>query len=282
MKNVYEDSVAIVTGASSGIGRELALQLAGLSATVVLASRNEERLGEVAALCRKHGGGQALVVPTDVADKGACKKLVDQTVATFGRIDHLFNNAGYGITSELIELSDIALFDKLMEVNFNGSMYCTYYALPHLVKTKGRICGISSVAGWFSMAGSSIYNASKHAMRGFFDAIRQEVKPKGVSVTMIYPGYVVTEFLANVQTQEGVERGQQALKLYSEKMTTAKECAQRTLKANAKRKREVLMTTQANIGIWVKRFFPGLLDRLLAGYRNRREERMKRLLSGDE
>ena len=281
MKNVYEDSVAIVTGASSGIGRELALQLAGLSATVVLASRNEERLEEVAALCQEQGS-QALVVPTDVADKEACKNLIDRTIATFGRIDHLFNNAGYGITSELIELSDIALFDKLLQVNFNGSMYCTYYALPHLVKTKGRICGISSVAGWFSMAGSSIYNASKHAMRGFFDAIRQEVKPKGVSVTMIYPGYVVTEFLANVQTQEGVERGQQALKLYSEKMMTAEECAKRTLKAAAKRKREVLMTTQANIGIWVKRFFPGLLDRLLAGYRNRREERMKKLLSSDE
>ena len=275
-KNPYEGAVAIVTGASAGIGTELALQLADRGAKVVLAARDAERLEAVAEQCRGQGA-EALVVPTDVGDRGACKALIEKTVAEFGRIDVLFNNAGYAVGSELAELEDIELFDRQMRVNFNGSMWCTYFALPHLIKSGGRICAISSVAGWFSMAGNSIYNASKFAMRGFFDSIRQELKPKGVSVTVIYPGYVVTEFFARVENKSGVRRGPEALGFYKKSMMTAATCARITLDATARRKRDVLMTIQAKIGLWVKRLFPGLIDKILIAYRRRRDQKLEQL-----
>lgn len=275
-KNSYEGAVAIITGASAGIGAELAFQLAEQGAKVVLAARDAARLEEVAEKCRQRGG-EALVVPTDVGEREACKALIDKSVAEFGRIDVLFNNAGYAVGCELADLEDVELFERQMHVNFNGSMWCTYFALPHLLKSKGRICAVSSVAGWIAMASNSIYNASKFAMRGFFDAIRTELKPKGVSVTVIYPGYVVTEFFSRVEDKAGKRRGPKALGFYNKRMMTAEKCAQITLKATAKRKRDVLMTFQANVGLWVWRFFPGLIDRVLVAYRSHRDRKFEKL-----
>lgn len=274
MRSTFQDKVIIVTGASMGIGRELSLQLAHSGAKVVLAARSEDKIKELENEITGFGH-HALGVVTDVGSKESCLALINATLKEYGRIDGLINNAGYGVTSTLVELENIELFDKQMQVNFNGSMYCTYYALPHLVKSRGMICGISSVAGYASMAGSSIYNASKFAMRGFFDAIRQEMKEFGVSVTMIYPGYVVTEFAANVMTKEGETRGKEALGMYTKKMMTAETCARITLKAMLKRKREVIMTFSGNLGIWLKRFFPKTIERVILAYMKIRQKKLK-------
>lgn len=277
--STFAGKVVIVTGGSMGIGKEMVLQLVQQGAKVVMAARSETRLKELEKLL-KDKGGEVLAVVTDVGKKEQCKNLVDKTLEHFGRIDGLINNAGYGVTSPLLELDDLDLFDQQMQVNFNGSMYCTRYALPHLVKTKGMICGISSIAGFASMAGSSIYNASKFAMRGFFDAVRQELKEHGVSVTMIYPGYVVSEFAANVKTKEGKTRGKKALDMYTKHMMTAETCARISLKAMAKRKREVIMTFSGNVAIWLKRFFPGLIDIIILKLKKKREEKLSDL-TGD-
>lgn len=273
----FKGKVAVVTGASVGIGRELALQLAGQGAKVVLAARDKARLNEVAEECRGRGG-EAMAVPTDVSDKAACRNLIERTVAEHGEIDLLINNAGYGLTADLIDIEDICLLEELMQVNFNGSLYCTYYALPHIVKARGRIVGISSIAGYFSSPGSSAYNASKFAMRGFFNALRMELAGRGVSVTMIYPGYVITEFAARVKDKHGNERGDKAAEMYKKSMMSAEACARITLRAVAKRKREVLMTVQAKIGRWVHLLLPGLLDRMVRKYRTGRDKRFKELL----
>jgi NAD(P)-dependent dehydrogenase (short-subunit alcohol dehydrogenase family) len=140
----FENLSVIITGASSGIGRELSRQLAAQGARVILAARQAEKLGELADEC-KVLGGQALVVPADVTDPDQCRGLVDRTVEAFGRLDMLVNNAGTTMWARFDEVTDLSIFEKLMRVNYLGSVYCTYYALPHLKQSKGRIVGVSSL-----------------------------------------------------------------------------------------------------------------------------------------
>lgn len=275
----YAEKVMIITGASAGIGRELALQAAAQGARLVLAARDAARLEILASECRA-AGGEAIAVPTDVSDREACGALIQHTLEKFGRIDVLINNAGYGMTADIGDLRDITLVDRLMQVNFNGSVYCTWFALPHLKESRGRIIVMASVAGHFSMGGSAAYNASKFAMRGFFDALRQELAASGVSVTIICPGYVASEFAARVQGGDGRERGPRALGIYSPKIMSAATCARITLAAAASRKREVLMTMQAKIGRWLRLLAPGLMERILIRYRAARDRRMRELLTG--
>jgi NAD(P)-dependent dehydrogenase (short-subunit alcohol dehydrogenase family) len=142
----FHDKVVIVTGASAGIGKSMALQLASQGAKVVLAARRADRLEQVAVECRQHGG-EALVVPTDISDEAQCKVLVEKTIARFGRLDMLINNAGLAAVALFDEFPDLHLFKHVIDVNFYGAVYCTYFALPHLKQSKGRIVAISSLGG---------------------------------------------------------------------------------------------------------------------------------------
>ena len=183
-KQAFLDNVIILTGASLGIGRQLALLFAEQGALLALAARNSKKLKEVAEQCNQLGG-KALAIPTDVAEQSQCRKLVERTSMEFGRIDTLINNAGIGVAARFDELPDLTLFEKAMQVNFFGSVYCTHYALPYLKKTRGRLVGVSSLRGKFPSATADGYGASKHAMAGFFDSLRIEIANSGVSVTMI-------------------------------------------------------------------------------------------------
>src|SRR5512138_1686779 len=142
--DAFRDQVVIVTGASAGIGRALALLLASQRAKVTIAARRADRLEEVAVECRNRGG-QVLVVPTDISDEAQCKSLVEKTIATFGRLDMLINNAGLAASALFDEFPDLCLFKHTMDVNFYGAVYCIYYALPFLKQTCGRIVAISSL-----------------------------------------------------------------------------------------------------------------------------------------
>ncbi|MBN1107047.1 MAG: SDR family NAD(P)-dependent oxidoreductase [Deltaproteobacteria bacterium] len=145
-RHSFREKVVIVTGASSGIGRALALRLAGEGALLALAARNADRLRGIASECQKQGGTE-IAVPTDVADEGQCKRLVEQTVARYGRIDMLVNNAGIGVVDSFDDLPDLRLFKQVMDVNFQGVVNCAYHALTCLKKTRGRIVNVSSLAG---------------------------------------------------------------------------------------------------------------------------------------
>jgi short-subunit dehydrogenase len=185
----FRDHAVIITGASSGIGEALACHLAKAGAFLALAARSAERLETVAAECRRLGA-KAVSVPTDVSDEGQCKALIASTLTTFGRIDALINNAGFGVRAPLADLPSLALFVDVLNTNFMGSVYCTYYALPHLKQTRGRIVAVSSLAAKVPLPYYSSYTASKYAMAGFFDVIRMELEDSAVSVTTVYPDFV--------------------------------------------------------------------------------------------
>ena len=253
----FLDNVIILTGASSGIGRHLALQLTEQGAWLALAARNAKNLEQVAKQCHQQGG-KALVIPTDVADQSQCQNLVECTAAEFGRIDALINNAGMGIAARFDEIHDLAIFEKVMQVNFFGSVYCTHYALPYLKETQGRLVGISSLAGRFPAPMAAGYAASKHAMAGFFDSLRIELADSGVSVTMIYPGWVTTGISSRALGADGKPAGKTSK--HESGAMAAETCARLIVRAAAKRKREVVITLQGKMGLWLKLIAPRVVD----------------------
>ncbi len=158
----FRDRVVIITGASAGIGKALAIQLAGQGAKVAIAARRAERLEQIAAECRA-SGGEVLVIPTDVSDESQCKNLIERTVEKYGQLDMLINNAGMAASALLDEFPDLSLFRQTMDINFYGTVYCTYYALPHLKQSKGRIVAVSSLGGKSAIPYNTPYCSSKYA-----------------------------------------------------------------------------------------------------------------------
>ncbi len=138
-------------------------------------------------------GATAVVVPTDVSEVKDCKDLIEKTISEFGCLDVLVNNAGRTMWTTLEDMAEPSIIEQLMRINYFGAAYCTYYALSHLKKSKGRIVGISSLAGLNGMPTRTGYSASKHAMFGFFDSLRIELMGTGVTVTMIAPDFVLSE-----------------------------------------------------------------------------------------
>lgn len=255
---MFKENVVLITGASSGIGKVLAFQLAKQGVSLSLAARDIKRLDEVTEEC-KSLGTKVISVQTDVTDKEQCKNLIEKTVSEFGRIDTLINNAGISMSVKFEEIKDLDVFGKIMDVNYLGGVYCTYYALPYLKKSKGRIVGISSLTGLVGVPTRTGYAASKHAMRGFNDSLRIELMNTGVSVTMIYPGFVTSEVRERALGIDGNPVGRSHLD--ESKIMSTEECARQIINAAAKRKRELVMTAKGKLGLWIKLIAPKLIDR---------------------
>jgi short-subunit dehydrogenase len=257
----YEGKVAVVTGASQGIGRALALELASQRSRLVLAARDAEALGRVARECEARGA-EALAVPTDVADEAACRALIAAGVARFGGLDVLVNNAGIGMLARFEEVTDLSLYERLMRVNYLGSVYPTWHALPHLRRSRGQVVAISSLAGLNGVPGRTAYAATKHAQVGFFDSLRIELRGSGVSVTVIAPYFVRSEIRKRSPGPDG--RTVEASPVHEDDVMTAEECARLIVRAMAKRKRLLVMTLKGRLGRFLKLVAPGLVDRLAA------------------
>jgi short-subunit dehydrogenase len=257
MPSPFHDHVVIITGASCGIGRELALQLAGEGASLALASRNAEALALLAAECERRGG-RAIALATDIADPQQCQRLIEAAVAAYGRIDVLVNNAGVGSVTKFSELEDLTLFEQVFRVNFYGSVYCTHHALPHLLKSRGRLVAISSLRGLYPSAIADSYGPSKYAMAGFFDSLRIELKGTGVSVTTIYPSWVATGITSRALLADATPLGM--VTKHEVNAMRVEVCARIIRRAVASRKREVVMTLKGRFGLWLKLVLPALVD----------------------
>ncbi len=255
----FRDNVVVITGGSSGIGREMARQLALQGAKLALAARDKSLLEEAVTECRSIGA-EAIAVPMDVSSKQQCFELIDAALSAFGRIDTLVNNAGISMHSRFDELNDLNAVDRIIQVNLLGSIYCTHFALPHLKKTRGRLVAVSSVTGKAGVPTRSVYAASKHGMAGFFDSLRIELAPEGVSVTVVYPGFVATEIAQRAIGPDGNVLGERPV--HDTEVMPVNECARIIIEAAARRDRERLMSLNARLGLIIKPIAPKLVDKM--------------------
>lgn len=256
--SAFQDNVVVITGASSGIGAGLARQLSTHGAKLVLAARNADALQAVRSSCANPA--DIRVVRCDVNEKAQCKLLIDESIRAFGRIDTLINNAGVGMHSNFEDLADPDVLDDIMRVNYMGSAYCTYYALPYIRKTRGRIVAVSSLTGKAGVPSRTGYAASKHAMAGFFDSLRIELRGSGITVTVAYPGFVDTGIGERALGADGLPLGERAF-MRAGVMSTD-ECCRLIIQTAAARKREIVMTMTARIGQWLKLIAPEFVDKM--------------------
>ena len=257
MSDQWAQQVIIITGASAGIGKALAYALAPQLPKLVLVARDRSRLEEVAESCKRLGA-TTLVLPTDVADPQSCAEMVQNAISTFSKIDVLVNNAGMSMWSTVEEVSDVACFQQIMDVNVMGSVFCTKFALPYLKQTQGRIVAISSVASLTGLPSHAIYCASKHAMNGFFESLRIELSGTGVSVTIVAPDFVQSEIFARSLGADGKPLGRHLPDQGS--FLSAEACADIIVRAMVQRKRLVVTSWRGKVGRWVKLCFPQIID----------------------
>ncbi|MGZ8378740.1 MAG: SDR family oxidoreductase [Gemmatirosa sp.] len=261
----FHGNVVVLTGASSGIGRALARQLAAQGAWLAHAARSRDQLQDAVREWLAAGAGvgaRAIAVPTDVSDETECRALIERTVAEYGRVDTLINNAGISMWARFDALRDLEGLERIMRVNYFGAVYCTFHALPHLKRARGRLVGVSSLTGKTGVPTRTGYAASKHAMAGFFDSLRIELADDGVSVTMLYPGFVATGMRRHAVGPDG--RPLRESPVQEDAVMTADECARITLRAAARREREVVMTARGKVGQWLRLIAPSLTDRIAA------------------
>ncbi|MGZ3764696.1 MAG: SDR family oxidoreductase [Mucilaginibacter sp.] len=254
------DKVVIITGASSGIGKALAIEFASRGANLVVAARQYVALCELTESLINHYGIKAVAVQCDVAVEEDCSHLIKQAILTFGKIDILINNAGISMRA-LFKDADLKVLKTLMDVNFWGTVFCTKYALLHILKTNGSIVGVSSIAGYKGLPGRSGYSASKFAINGFLDALRVENLKTGVHIMTACPGFTASNIRNTALAKDGSQQGESTLE--EEKMMTAEEVAGVIADGVENRSRTLIMTGQGKLTVLLSKFFPVWLDKLV-------------------
>ncbi len=249
--------MVIITGASSGIGEALARKFVAEGSQVVLAARRIDRLEKLAG---ELGRERVLCVPADVTSEEDCRQLVEKCVDRYGRIDVLINNAGISMRA-LFEEVELDVLRRLMDVNFWGTVYCTKYALPWLLKSRGTVAGIISVAGHMGLPGRTGYAASKFAVRGFLDSLRIENLKKGLHVLVVAPGFTASEVRFSALNAAGQQQGESPRN--EAKMMSAETCARHVYHAVVSRKRQLTLTfMEGKFTVFLGKWWPSLLDRL--------------------
>ncbi|MBN1924375.1 MAG: SDR family oxidoreductase [Prolixibacteraceae bacterium] len=248
--------VVIITGASSGIGEALARKYSQKGFNLVLAARSYEKLIEL----EKELQGNILCVKADVSIENDCKTIIDLAIDRFGKIDILINNAGISMRAAFSEC-DTSVLKRVMDVNFWGTVYCTKYALPHILQSSGSIVGIISIAGHIGLPGRTGYSASKYAMRGFLDALRTEYLDRKLHVLVAAPGFIASNIRENALTANGSSQGMTPRDEKS--MMTAGQCAEIIYSAVKKRKREIVLTFfEGKLAVFLNKWLPRLVERV--------------------
>ncbi len=252
--------VAWITGASSGIGEALALELASRGARLVLSARRQAELQRVADATNLPSAN-VLVLPMDLTDEASLPTHVQTVLDYFGQIDYVFQNAGITQRGTVVD-SKLDVYRQLMDVNFFGAVALTKAVLPHMLhQGSGHFVVTSSVAGKIGTKQRSGYCASKHALHGFFDALRAETYEAGLRVTMVCPGYIQTPISLNALNGEGQKHAR--MDHNQEVGMDPGKCARQICNAVARQREEVYVGGIEIVGIYLKRFFPGILSRIL-------------------
>jgi dehydrogenase/reductase SDR family member 7B len=257
----FTDKVVWITGATSGIGEALCRELAARGATLVLSSRREELLKKVQASCEtseKH-----LSLPLDVLAPDTFPAAVKTVSDRFGRIDILINCAGIAQRGTALE-TDMFVDRRLMDLNYFGPVVLTKLVLPAmLARGSGHIVVLSSLIGKLHRPGRCAYAASKHALHGFFDCLRDEIETQGVAVTVVCPGFIRTN--ASLNALEGDGRPHN---MWDKEIATGmapEKCARKIANAIARRRREVYVARYERLGLYLERFAPRIFRRIMRG-----------------
>lgn len=256
-KKYFKDKVAIVTGASSGIGLATATLLAKYQAKVVLAARSEDKLNELSRQLSQYS--EVISVKTDVSNQEECRRLIEKTIQKFGRIDILINNAGISMRAMFKDL-DLSVIHRLMDVNFWGTVYCTKYALPYLLESKGSVVGVISTAGYKGLPGRTGYSASKFAINGFLDTLRSEHLYDGLHVMIYAPGFTASNIRKTALMADGSIQGETPRE--EGKMMTSERVGEIMLNHIRKRSRRATLTFTGKLLLVLTRLFPTITDHL--------------------
>lgn len=253
----FTDKIIVVTGGTDGIGRALVNLLMQQGAKVVTCGRNHDKLYQ---LQTDYAGKTLLAVSADVSNEADCKKMIEQAVHVFGTIHILINNAGISMRA-LFNDTNLETIRRVMDINFWGSVYCTKYALPHIIKNKGSVAAVSSIAGYRGLPGRSGYSASKFALQGWMEALRTELLHSGVNVMWVCPGFTRSNIRNAALNKNTQPQGESPMDEKS--LMSAKECAENILRAIEKRKRTLVLTAQGKETIFLTRFMPELADKMM-------------------
>ena len=253
---MFTNKVVAITGGTEGIGKALVEEFLSRGAKVATCSRTIEKLQQLELVCT---GKSLLAIVADVSKEEDCKNFIDKTIQEFGKIDILINNAGISMRA-LFKDTELSTLKKLMDINFWGTVSCTKFALDTILKNKGTIVGVSSVAGYRGLPGRSGYSASKFAVNGWLEALRTELLETGVNVMWVCPGFTKSNIRNVALNKDAKPQGESPLN--ESKLMTAEECAQHIIKAIAKRKRTLVLTFTGKETVFMNRFFPALTDKL--------------------
>jgi short-subunit dehydrogenase len=254
-----KDKVVVITGATSGIGRALAFEFGLRGSRILITGRNTEALSAVAHELQAKGVITRAVC-ADVANPDDNKRMAEEAVSVFGGIDVLINNAGISMRA-IFEEVDPAVIKTVMDINFYGAVYATKYCLPEIMRSKGSIVGISSIAGFRGLPGRTGYSASKFALNGFLESLRTELLGSGVHVLTACPGFTASNIRKRSLMQDGSSQGESPRA--EEKMMTAEECAVHIYKATVKRKRTLILTFQGKLVVFLNKWLPSITDRIV-------------------
>lgn len=255
-KTFFRDKVVLITGASSGIGEGIALECAKLGAKLTLAARRLDLLEALAKRISEAGGAQPLAVECDVTRDGDCERAVAETVRQFGKLDVAIANAGFGVVGEFRKLTTND-YRRQLETNLFGVLRTLYAALPEIEKTRGNLAIIGSVSGWGSTPFVSPYSMSKFALRALADAITPELAPLGVKVTLISPGFIVSN-IRRVDNQGAFHPGAKDSVPAWIQVSTER-AARDTLSAIAHGRREKIISVHGKLLVGLARFTPWIL-----------------------
>jgi dehydrogenase/reductase SDR family protein 7B len=254
-----KDKVVVITGGSSGIGKALAEVFGANGSKILITGRNNTDLQRTVEDLRKKGieisGFQG-----DVSLEEDNRKMAAEAIGRYGRIDVLINNAGITMRA-LFEEVDLSVVKKVMDINFYGVLFATHYCLPEILKSKGSIIGISSIAGFRGLPGRTGYSSSKFALNGFLEVLRTEMLKKEVHVLTACPGFTTSNIRKKALSRDGSAQGESPRD--ESEMMSAEECAGHIYQATVRRKKILILTRQGKLAVFMNKLFPVFMDKII-------------------